>query len=73
MKLRDFLDCACAEIQLIIGEDFSYPPVIIIPADEIDEALTIISEKLLNQEIFLFSPISEKTIQVVIKTNEEDK
>ena len=67
MKLRDFLDCACAEIQLIIGEDFSYPPVIIIPADEIDEALTIISEKLLNQEIFLFSPISEKTIQVVIK------
>ena len=70
MKLGDFLDCACAEIQLIIGEDFCYPPVIIIPADEIDEALTIISEKLLNQEIFLFSPISEKTIQVVIKQGE---
>lgn len=73
MKLRDFLDRACAEIQLIIGEDFCYPPVIIIPADEIDEATDVLSEKLLNQEIFLFSPISEKTIQVVIKTNEEDK
>lgn len=72
MKLKTFLDCACAEIQLIIGGDFSYPPVIIIPADEIDEALTILSEKLLNQEIFLFSPISKNTIQVVIK-NEEDK
>jgi hypothetical protein len=73
MKLKTFLDCACAEIQLIIGEDFSYPPVIIIPATEIDEALTVLSEKLLNQEVFMFSPISEKTIQVVIKTNEEDK
>lgn len=72
MKLKTFLYCACAEIQLIIGGDFSYPPVIIIPADGIDEALTILSEKLLNQEIFLFSPISKNTIQVVIK-NEEDK
>ena len=70
MKLRDFLDHACAEIQLIIGEDFCYPPVIIIPADEIDEALAILSEKLLNQEIFLFSPISERAIQVVIKQGE---
>lgn len=73
MKLKDFLNCACAEIQLIIGEDFSYPPVIIIPAAEIDETLTVLSEKLLNQEILLFSPISANTIQVVIKTNEEDK
>ncbi len=70
MKLRDFLNRACAEIQLIVGEDFSYPPVIIIPADEIDEALTILSEKLLNQEIFLFSPTSERTIQVIIKQGE---
>ena len=73
MKLRDFLNCACAEIQLIIGEDFNYPPVITIPADEIDEAMDILSEKLLNQEIFLFSPTSKQTIQVVIKNNEEDK
>lgn len=73
MKLKDFLDCACAEIQLIIGEDFCYPPVITIPADEIDEAMEVLSEKLLNQEIFLFSPISKQTIQVVIKNNEEDK
>ncbi len=70
MKLRDFLDRACAEIQLIIEEDFGYPPVIIIPADEIDEAMAVLSEKVLNQEIFLFSPISEKTIQVVIKQGE---
>lgn len=70
MKLRDFLHCACAEIQLIVGEDFSYPPVIVIPADEIDEAMSVLSEKLLNQEIFLFSPTSEKTIQVVIKQGE---
>lgn len=73
MKLRDFLDCACAEIQLIIGEDFSYPPVIIIPATEVDEALTVLSENLLNKEIFLFSPVSDKAIQVTIKNNEEDK
>ena len=73
MKLKDFLDRACAEIQLIIGEDFSYPPVITIPADEIDEAMEVLSEKLLNQEIFLFSPISKQTIQVVIKNNEENK
>lgn len=73
MKLRDFLDCACAEIQLIIGEDFNYPPVIIIPATVIDEALTVLSENLLNKEIFLFSPVSAKAIQVTIKNNEESK
>lgn len=73
MKLRDFLDCACAEIQLILGGDFSYPPVVTIPADEIDEAMDVLSEKLLNQEISMFSPISKQTIQVVIKNNEEDK
>jgi len=72
MKLKTFLKHACAEIQLIVGEDFSYPPVIIIPADELDEALNILSEKLLNQEIFLFSPVSAQTIQVVIKNNWED-
>lgn len=67
MTLKQFLQGALSDVQIVEGSDEHYPIVVIIPSLALDSVIDNLSPALLSREVYSFEAIDKDTIKVYLK------